>query len=179
MNRTLKFILPLAIFFGIAIFLYRGLSIDPHAIPSPLIDKPLPAFELPLLTPEGKSLSNKDLLGKVYLLNVWATWCVSCRAEHRTLVQLARSGLLDIYGIDWKDDDAAARVWLNQLGNPYQAVMVDKKGRTAIDLGVYGAPETFLVDKKGVIRKKYAGAITPSLLESEILPLAKQLRAES
>ncbi len=179
MKRSLKFILPLAIFLGIAIFLYRGLSIDPHAIPSPLIDKPLPPFELPVLNQPGKTLSNKDLLGKVYLLNVWATWCVSCRAEHPTLVALSRAGLVDLYGIDWKDDDAAATVWLNQLGNPYQAVMVDKKGRTAIDLGVYGAPETFLVDKKGVIRKKYAGALSPALLESEILPLIEKLRAES
>ncbi len=179
MKRSMKFLLPLAVFLGIAVFLYRGLSIDPHAIPSPLIDKPLPPFELPLLNQPDKTLSNRDLLGKVYLLNVWATWCISCRAEHPTLVALARSQQVDLYGIDWKDDDAAATVWLNQLGDPFQAVMVDKKGRTAIDLGVYGAPETFLVDKKGVVRKKYAGALTPSLLNDEILPLVRQLRTES
>jgi cytochrome c biogenesis protein CcmG/thiol:disulfide interchange protein DsbE len=179
MSRYLKFLVPLALFVGIAAFLFKGLGMDPRAIPSPLIGKPLPEFQLPRLDPPDETLSNKDLLGKVVLVNVWATWCVSCRAEHQTLVQLARTGAVEIYGLNWKDDRAGAQAWLRQLGDPYVANAFDQEGRTAIDLGVYGAPETFLVDAKGMIRYKHAGPLTPDLIRNEILPLVEQLKAES
>lgn len=179
MGRYLKFLVPLGLFVGIAAFLFKGLGMDPRAIPSPLIGKPLPQFELPLLKAADRTISNKDLLGKVVLVNVWATWCVSCRAEHRTLVELARTGAVEIYGLNWKDERAGALSWLRQLGDPYVANAFDQEGRTAIDLGVYGAPESFLVDAKGMIRYKYAGPLTPDLLRQEILPLIEKLKAES
>lgn len=179
MRRYLRFLVPLAVFVGIAAFLFKGLGMDPRAIPSPLIGKPLPTFELPRLKEASQTISNKDMLGKVVLVNVWATWCVSCRAEHQTLVQLARTGAVEIYGLNWKDDRAGALAWLRQLGDPYVANAFDQVGRTAIDLGVYGAPESFLVDAKGMIRYKYAGPLTPELLQKEILPLVEKLKAES
>jgi len=178
MGRSLKFLIPLLIFGGIAVFLYRGLSIDPREIPSPLIGKPLPAFDLPRLDAPGERITQKEIMGKVALLNVWATWCVSCRAEHDVLLHLARSGKVPIYGLDWKDDEAGANEWLKRLGNPYVAVAFDKVGRTAIDLGVYGAPETFLIDKKGMIRHKIAGPLSPQLIEEELMPLIRKLNQE-
>ena len=133
MGRYLKFLIPLALFVGMAAFLFKGLGMNPREIPSPLIGKPLPEFELPRLKGVDQTISNKDLLGKVVLVNVWATWCVSCRAEHQTLVQLARSGAIEIYGLNWKDDRAGALAWLRQLGDPYVANAFDQEGRTAID----------------------------------------------
>lgn len=179
MGKTLKFLIPLGLFIGIAAFLFKGLGMNPREIPSPLIGKPLPAFELPRVLEPDKTLSNKDLLGKVSLLNVWATWCPSCRAEHEVLLRLARRGEVDIYSLDWKDERPKATAWLRQLGNPYAATAFDKVGRTAIDLGVYGAPETFVIDAKGMIRYKYAGPLTDQVLETEILPLVRQLKGES
>jgi cytochrome c biogenesis protein CcmG, thiol:disulfide interchange protein DsbE len=176
MNRYLRYSVPLLVFAVIAVFLYKGLGMNPREIPSPLIGKSVPQFSLPSLEQADTQISNKDLLGKVYLLNVWATWCVSCRAEHQTLVQLSRTGKVDIVGLNWKDDRSKAQNWLRQLGNPYLVNIFDKKGRTAIDLGVYGAPETFLVDSQGVIRYKYAGPVTHKLFNSEILPLIEELK---
>lgn len=178
MSRYLRFLVPLAIFAVIAAFLFKGLdeNYNPRAIPSPLIGKQVPEFSLPLLEQPGTQITNKDLLGKVYLLNVWATWCVSCRAEHETLVQLGRMNKVDIYGLNWKDERVAAQAWLRQLGNPYTANIFDKKGRTAIDLGVYGAPETFLVDAQGIIRYKHAGPVSPDLIRDKILPMVAELR---
>ncbi len=178
MRRSLRYLLPLAIFLGMAAFLYKGLSMNPREIPSPLIGKSVPDFELPRLQVPGAKVSNRDLLGKVSLLNVWATWCVSCRAEHRVLVQLARAKVVDIYGLNWRDDWAGAEEWLARLGDPYVATAVDQEGRTAIDLGVYGAPETFVVDKQGIIRYKHAGPLSADLLESKILPMVEELKAE-
>ena len=175
MNRYLRYSIPLVIFGVIAAFLLKGLDMNPREIPSPLIGKPIPAFSLPSLEQEETLITNKDLLGNVYLLNVWATWCVSCRAEHQTLVELSRSGNVDIVGLNWKDERQKAQVWLRQLGNPYMANIFDKKGRTAIDLGVYGAPETFLVDSQGIIRYKHAGPITHELFKDKFLPLIEQL----
>ncbi|MCU7810145.1 MAG: DsbE family thiol:disulfide interchange protein, partial [Candidatus Thiodiazotropha sp. (ex Notomyrtea botanica)] len=137
-----------------------------------------PAFSMPSLEQAETLITDKDLLGNVYLLNVWATWCVSCRAEHETLVQLARTGKVDIIGLNWKDERDKAEVWLRQLGNPYSANIFDKKGRTAIDLGVYGAPETFLVDSQGIIHYKHAGPVTMELVNNTILPLVEQLKSK-
>ncbi len=176
MNRYLRYSIPLVIFAVIAGFLLKGLGMNPREIPSPLIGKPIPAFSLPSLEQADTMITNKDLLGKVYLLNVWATWCVSCRAEHQTLVELSRSGSVDIVGLNWKDERPKAQAWLRQLGNPYMANIFDKKGRTAIDLGVYGAPETFLVDSQGIIRHKLAGPMTQQVFQNEFLPLIEQLK---
>jgi cytochrome c biogenesis protein CcmG/thiol:disulfide interchange protein DsbE len=178
MNRYLRYSIPLVIFAIIAAFLLKGLGMNPREIPSPLIGKSVPEFSLPLLEQEETLVTDKDLLGKPYLLNVWATWCVSCRAEHETLVQLSRSGKVGIVGLNWKDDRDKAQVWLRQLGNPYMANIFDQKGRTAIDLGVYGAPETFLIDAKGVIRHKHAGPLNWTLLNEEILPKLEEVKNE-
>ncbi len=176
MNRYLRYSIPLIVFAVIAAFLFKGLGMNPREIPSPLIGKSVPEFTLPSLEQVETQISNKDLLGNIYLLNVWATWCVSCRAEHETLVELSRSGKVDIVGLNWKDDRDKAQVWLRQLGNPYSVNIFDQKGRTAIDLGVYGAPETFLVDSQGIIRFKHAGPVTHDLFNSKILPLIEQLK---
>lgn len=178
MKGYLRYSIPLVIFAVIAGFLYKGLGMNPREIPSPLIGKSIPAFSLPSLEQAETLITDKDLLGNVYLLNVWATWCVSCRAEHETLVQLARTGKVDIIGLNWKDERDKAEVWLRQLGNPYSANIFDKKGRTAIDLGVYGAPETFLVDSQGIIHYKHAGPVTMELVNNTILPLVEQLKSK-
>ncbi|MCU7915063.1 MAG: DsbE family thiol:disulfide interchange protein [Candidatus Thiodiazotropha sp. (ex Gloverina cf. vestifex)] len=180
MNRYLRYSIPLIIFVVIALFLGWGLrhDYDPKHIPSPLIGKSMPTFSLPSLEQADTVISDKDLLGNVYLLNVWATWCVSCRAEHETLVQLARTGKVDIIGLNWKDERDKAEVWLRQLGNPYSVNIFDKKGRTAIDLGVYGAPETFLVDSQGIIHYKHAGPVTMQLINDTILPIVEQLKSK-
>jgi cytochrome c biogenesis protein CcmG, thiol:disulfide interchange protein DsbE len=180
MNRSLRFTIPLVLFILVAVFLAWGLreGYDPRHIPSPLIGKSVPAFSLPSLEQADTKVTNKDLLGKVYLLNVWATWCISCRAEHPVLVDLARSGKVDFVGLIWKDERDKAAKWLHDLGNPYSVSILDKEGRTAIDLGVYGAPETFLVDQQGVIRYKHAGPITRELFNGTILPLIEQLKSK-
>jgi len=180
MNRYLRYSIPLVILAAIASVFAWGLrgGYDPREIPSPLIGKSIPTFSLPSLEEPDTLISEKDLLGKVYLLNVWATWCVSCRAEHHTLVQLARRGKVDIVGVNWKDERNKADLWLKQLGNPYIVNIFDEKGRTAIDLGVYGAPETFLVDRKGVIRYKHPGPVTKKLIDETLLPLVEQLKSE-
>jgi cytochrome c biogenesis protein CcmG/thiol:disulfide interchange protein DsbE len=178
MKSYLRFTIPLIIFAVIAAFLFKGMYMNPREIPSPLIGKSVPEFSLPLLEQPETQITNKDLLGKPYLLNVWATWCVSCRAEHGALVQLARTGKVDIYGLNWKDESAKAQSWLRQLGNPYVANIFDKKGRTAIDLGVYGAPETFVVDSQGIIQYKHAGPVTPQLISETLLPIIEKLKQE-
>lgn len=178
MNRYLRYSIPLVIFIVIAAFLLKGLGMNPREIPSPLIGKSVPEFSLPSLEQAETVVTNERLLGDVYLLNVWATWCVSCRAEHQTLVELSRSGKVKIVGLNWKDERDKAQVWLRQLGNPYDINIFDKKGRTAIDLGVYGAPETFLVDSQGIIRFKHAGPVTHDLFNSQILPLIEQLKGK-
>ncbi len=180
MNRYLRYSIPLVIFAVIAAFLSWGLKegYNPKHIPSPLIGKSVPAFSLPSLEQANTQISDKDLLGNIYLLNVWATWCVSCRREHQTLVELSQSAQVQIVGLNWKDERNKAQVWLRQLGNPYTVNIFDEKGRTAIDLGVYGAPETFLVDSQGIIRFKYAGPVTHELFDSQIRPLIEQLKSK-
>jgi cytochrome c biogenesis protein CcmG/thiol:disulfide interchange protein DsbE len=172
---VLFIILVLAIF----IVLRRGR--DPHEIPSPLINKPAPAFQLPQLNDPSKTVSATDMRGKVYVLNFWGSWCIACRDEHPLLVQYAKSNLVPIVGVDYKyandntDERAGAKQFLQELGNPYSVVLHDAEGRTSIDYGVYGAPESFLIDKNGIIRFKQIGPITEDVWNSKIVPMARQL----
>jgi cytochrome c biogenesis protein CcmG/thiol:disulfide interchange protein DsbE len=174
--KAWRYLLPLAVFAVMVVFLWRGLSLNPHEIPSPLIAKAAPAFSLPQLLAPEKKLSSEELKGQVWLLNVWGSWCVSCRAEHPMLVQLSKSGLAPVYGLDWKDRREDAIPWLEKFGNPYKVSVSDFNGRVAIDYGVYGAPETFIIDKQGIIRHKHVGPITPEALRDDILPLIKRLQ---
>jgi cytochrome c biogenesis protein CcmG/thiol:disulfide interchange protein DsbE len=172
MNR---FLLPLGIFIVLVGFLAIGLNLNPREVPSPLINKPAPAFELPQLHKPEATFSPKDMQGKVWLLNVWASWCVSCRQEHPLLVELAKSGLVPIYGLNYKDPRDDAMRWLKQFGDPYVLSIVDAEGRIGIDYGVYGVPETYVIDKAGVIRLKQIGPVTQDALEKTILPLVAEL----
>ena len=174
-GKTIRFLLPLAIFLAIAFFLYRGLSLNPRDVPSPLIGKPVPQFAVPVLDDATRTLSTADLRGKAYLLNVWGSWCVSCRDEHPVLVELAKKGTLPIYGLNWKDRREDALAWLKRYGDPYVASGVDREGKVAIDFGVYGAPETYLVDREGIIRYKHTGPLTWRIVEERIMPLAAKL----
>jgi cytochrome c biogenesis protein CcmG/thiol:disulfide interchange protein DsbE len=177
MARYLRYLVPLAIFALLIAFLYRGLSLDPKLVPSPLVGKPVPAFTLTRLDNPAATISDADLKGKVSLLNVWATWCVSCRREHEALVQLAQTGQVDIYGLNYKDNRQDANRWLAQLGNPYIANAFDSDGRVGIDWGVYGAPETFIIDREGIIRHKHIGPLTIEIINEEILPLVAKLKS--
>jgi cytochrome c biogenesis protein CcmG/thiol:disulfide interchange protein DsbE len=171
-----RFLWPLAIFGVLVGFLAVGLKLNPREVPSPLIGKPAPAFELPVLHQPDKRFVPADMRGKVWLLNVWASWCVSCRDEHPLLVALSRKGVVPILGLNYKDKGEDALRWLKQFGDPYQLSVVDADGRIGIDYGVYGVPETYLIDAQGVIRFKQIGPITPAILEQKILPLAMSLR---
>lgn len=170
-----RFLLPLAVFCVLVVFLGVGLGLNPREVPSPLIGKPAPMFKLPQLHEGGKTISQRDLLGQVWLLNVWASWCVSCRQEHPVLMELARSGAVPIYGLDYKDNREEGIAWLRQYGNPYVLSAVDAEGRIGIDYGVYGVPETFLIDKTGVIRHKHIGPLTPEVVQKKLMPLLKEL----
>jgi cytochrome c biogenesis protein CcmG/thiol:disulfide interchange protein DsbE len=167
-----RFLLPLALFILLAAVLAIGIRHSPEKgiIASPLLGKPAPPFTLPSLTDPAHAVRSADLKGHWYLFNVWGTWCGECRQEHETLLQVRRAAVLPIIGLDWKDDDAQAVAWLTQLGNPYQSVGTDHSGRVAIDWGVYGAPETFLVSPQGVVVYKHVGALTPDTWTREILP---------
>lgn len=171
-----KFILPLALFLVLVAFLAIGLSRDPHEIPSPLVNKPAPAFALPVLSSPQQSFKSAEMRGKVWLLNAWASWCVACREEHPLLLELSRSGVVPIYGLDYKDQPQDALAWLSEFGNPYTLVLSDADGRTGIDFGVYGVPETFVIDRNGVIRYKQIGPVTEEALEKKIIPLVKELQ---
>ena len=171
-----RFLLPLAIFILLIGFLAVGLKLDPREVPSPLVGKAAPAFELPLLHQPDKRFSPGDMRGKVWLLNVWASWCVSCREEHPVLVALAKRGVMPVLGLNYKDKGDEATAWLKQFGNPYDLSVVDADGRIGIDYGVYGVPETYLIDAEGVIRYKQIGPITAAILEQKILPLAMALK---
>ena len=173
MNR---YLLPLGIFLVLVVFLGIGLGLNPREIPSPLIDKPAPAFDLVQLHEPGKSLTTKDMQGKVWLLNVWASWCVSCREEHPVLVALAKTRVVPIVGLNYKDQRPEALRWLQQFGDPYVMSIVDGDGRVGINFGVYGVPETFVIDKTGVIRYKQIGPVTPKALQEKILPLVAKLQ---
>ena len=174
--KALRYILPLAVFGVIVAFLAAGLNRDPREVPSPLIGKPAPAFALTQLNEPSKTLATADLRGQVWLLNVWASWCVSCKEEHPLLVELSKANIVPVIGLDYKDEPAAGRKWLSQNGNPYNVSIVDLDGRVGIDFGVYGVPETFVVDKQGVIRYKQIGPITTQALNDKILPLVRELQ---
>jgi cytochrome c biogenesis protein CcmG/thiol:disulfide interchange protein DsbE len=175
----LKYLLPFLLFIALAVFLALGLKLNPKDIPSPLIDKPAPAFSLPILGIPEKKLSNQDLQGQVWLLNVWASWCVSCREEHPVLLQFTQQSSVTLVGLNYKDQADAAIEWLSKLGNPYTVSLMDSEGRTGIDYGVYGVPETFVIDKRGVVRYKHTGAVTADDLEKVFMPLINQLEAEA
>jgi cytochrome c biogenesis protein CcmG, thiol:disulfide interchange protein DsbE len=173
--KSLRFLIPLALFIVLVGFLAVGLKLDPREVPSPLIGKPAPKFTLPLLADPSQLLRREDLLGKVWILNVWASWCAACRDEHPLLVEYARSKRVPIYGLNYKDTREAGQQWLARFGNPYDASLFDQDGRVGIDWGVYGVPETFVVDRDGTIRFKHIGALTPTVLRERIEPLLKQL----
>lgn len=175
--KRLILVLPLLGFLAIAVFLYRGLFLDPAELPSALIGKPFPAFSLPNVTGE-RTLTEADLKGKPALVNVWGTWCVSCRVEHPVLNKLAQMGVT-IYGVNYKDDNAAALKWLKEFHNPYQLDIRDEQGSLGLDLGVYGAPETFLIDREGIIRHKFVGVIDEVVWREQLAPLYQSLEDEA
>ena len=175
----MRFAIPFGLFVIVVAFLAIGLERDPRLVPSPLIGKPLPAFELGDLANPDTVLTRSDLDGQIYLLNVWASWCAACRDEHPLLVELARQGTLPLIGINYKDEIDAARQWLVERGDPYRLSLFDQAGQFGLDLGVYGVPETFLVDADGTIRYKHIGPLTPAVLERDILPLLATLRGGS
>ena len=177
--KSLRFVIPVALFAVIAGFLAAGLKLDPRLVPSPLVDKAAPAFSLPTLQAEQDTIGTADMRGKVWLLNVWASWCAACHTEHPVLNELAVRERLIIVGLNYKDERDAAVKWLADLGNPYQVVAVDADGRVGIEWGVYGVPETFVVDKRGVIRYKHIGPVSPADASNRILPLVHELQAES
>ena len=170
-----RFLLPLIVFVVLLGFLGAGLRLNPREIPSPFIGKPAPAFRLPQLHAQDKTLAPEDLKGKVWLLNVWASWCVSCRQEHPVLLDIKKGGLVPVYGLDYKDDPVAGRQWLQEHGDPYTLSVIDRDGKIGIEYGVYGVPETFLIDKAGVIRYKHIGPITSEAFKDVILPKVKEL----
>ena len=171
-----RFLFPLAIFIVLVGFLAAGLRLNPREVPSPLIGKAVPSFRLAQLQASDKFITPEDMRGKVWLLNVWASWCVSCRQEHPVLIDLQQQNKIAIIGLNYKDDRAAAITWLNQHGgDPYLVSAVDADGRVGIDFGVYGVPETFLIDKNGMIRYKHIGPVTTEALKTKILPLAEEL----
>ena len=171
----MRFLFPLVLFLVLVGFLAVGLNRDPREVPSPLVGKPAPAFQLPQLTAPQKTFSPADMKGRVWLLNVWASWCVSCREEHPLLVELARAKSVPLIGMDYKDQPLDALQTLRQQGNPYDLTAVDQDGRIGIDYGVYGVPETYVIDKAGTIRYKQIGPITREGLEKKILPLVAEL----
>jgi len=170
-----RFSIPLVIFIVLAGFLYAGLSLKPREVPSPFINKSAPDFQLQKLDNMNELFSNKELLGKVWLLNVWASWCVACRQEHPLLVNMARNGTVPIYGLNYKDVPTQARRWLEEHGNPYALSIVDYEGKVGIDYGVYGVPETFIIDREGMIRHKVIGPLTRTELRKCVLPVIEVL----
>jgi cytochrome c biogenesis protein CcmG/thiol:disulfide interchange protein DsbE len=172
--KSLRLIIPLTIFLVIAGFLWVGLYRDPREVPSPLIDKPAPQFTLAQLQTPAQTFTPEAMRGKVWLLNVWASWCVACREEHPFLNELSKSGV-PLVGFDYKDKRENALQWLDRLGNPYTLSVSDTDGRVGIDYGVYGAPETFVIDKGGIIRYKQIGPLTPEAWREKIEPLVKKL----
>ncbi|MFZ4652128.1 MAG: DsbE family thiol:disulfide interchange protein [Rubrivivax sp.] len=175
MKPSLKFLLPLALFIVLAGFLFVGLGLNPREVPSPLIDKPAPAFALPRLDDPSRTVRREDLAGKVWVLNVWASWCAPCQQEHPLVVDFARRVPVPVVGLNYKDRPGDARTWLERLGNPYAFTLIDFDGKVGIDYGVYGVPETFVIDGRGVIRYKHIGPLTAQALRERIEPLVRQL----
>ena len=177
--RRLLYLLPLLLFVGVGLFFYRGFERNPHDLPSALIDKPVPAFDLPPLPGRKEGLSNDALTGDVTLVNVFASWCGPCKLEHPLITRLAREQGVTVHAINHKDKAEDALAWLARNGDPYTRIGADLDGRVSIDWGVYGLPETFLVDRQGRIRFKHVGPLTATVVEEQILPLVRQLRASS
>ncbi len=177
MSRWLSLV-PLFLLLALAVYFAIGLATDSRTVQSVLIDKPLPAFDLPKFGAAGETMSSEEFKGRVSLLNIFASWCITCRVEHPVLVKLTEQKRVAIYGLAWKDKPDELKAWLDELGNPYLAIADDAKGRTAIDLGVTGAPETYVIDKKGRIRFKQVGAIDDYVWRTTIEPLVRHLEAE-
>ena len=171
----MRFAIPLGIFILMAVLLGLGLGLDPEKIPSPLIGKSVPTFSLAKLHDPQQQMSNEDFLGEPWVLNVWASWCVACRAEHKYITRLGDMKLVKVIGLNYKDEPEDARNWLLELGNSYTASLMDRDGRVGIDWGVYGVPETFIIDKDGIIKFKFIGPINQEVLDTEIVPLIKDL----
>lgn len=178
MKTKLRVLLPLTVFGIMVAFFAAGLALNPRLVPSPLIEKPAPEFRLPELHDPNRTIGLADLEGHVSLLNVWASWCVACRQEHPLLMDLSAGGAVPIYGLNYKDERSDAIGWLANLGNPYRAIAADRDGRVGIDWGVYGVPETFVIDRKGVIRYKHIGPLDAEALRDTVLPLVRQLQQE-
>lgn len=157
--------IPLLIFIVVSVFLWRGLHRDPHLIPSPLINKPFPV-----------EITNVDLKGHITVLNIFATWCVSCQTEHTVLMKIAKNSNIVLDGLDYKDNKTIAQEWFKKVGNPYHQILDDPQGQLAINLGVYGTPETFIIDQNGIIREKYVGPITMMVWKNQLLPKIKKLQ---
>lgn len=175
----LRYVIPLAVFLGLAALLWQGLGRNPSVVPSPLIDKPVPQFSLGRLKATNQRFDSADLAGEVCLLNVWASWCPQCRTEHPMLEQIARSGIVPVYGLNWKDKREDALRWLQRFGDPYAAIAHDPDNEVGIDFGVYGAPETFLIDAEGRIRYKHIGALTPQIWRDKLRPMIERLKNQS
>jgi cytochrome c biogenesis protein CcmG/thiol:disulfide interchange protein DsbE len=176
--KQLHVLLPLTLFGVVMAFLGIGLTLNPAEVPSPLIGKPAPAFALPRLDDPSKQLTRDELVGQPWVLNVWASWCGPCRTEHPLVIDIARRSGVAVFGLNYKDQPAAARAWLASLGDPYRATLVDADGGVGIDYGVYGVPETFLIDRRGVVRMKHVGPLTPEVVREKVEPLLAQLKAE-
>jgi cytochrome c biogenesis protein CcmG/thiol:disulfide interchange protein DsbE len=174
----LRYLIPLGLFLVLVVFLAIGLTRDPQELPSVLVNKPAPTFRLPQLKDPIRTFSAEDMRGKVWLLNIWASWCIACREEHPLLVEYAESGAVPILGLNYKDKRDDALAWLAEFGDPYQLSAVDLDGRVAIDYGVYGAPETYVIDKGGTIRLKHVGPVTRDVWSQKILPLVQELNRE-
>lgn len=170
-----KFLVPLAIFLALVGFLGYGLTLNPSVVPSPLVGKPAPGFQLARLDAPEMRFGKEDMRGQVWLLNVWASWCVSCRQEHPYLVDLARNGGVSVIGLNYKDERQAALGWLRDQGNPYRASVTDPDGRIGIEYGVYGTPETFLIDREGIIRYKHIGPINRDTVQKVLMPMIEEL----
>lgn len=175
----MRFGMPLAVFVLLVLLLGIGLGLNPREVPSPLIGKPAPAFRLPELHAPERTFSPQELAGQVWILNVWASWCAACREEHPVLEALAKSRAVPIYGLNYKDRREDAIRWLKQFGDPYRLSVFDVEGRVGIDYGVYGVPETYVIDKRGVIRYKRIGPVTPEIVEKKLLPLIRELNASA
>lgn len=174
----MRYLIPLGLFLVLVLFLAIGLRRDPNELPSALINKAAPTFRLPQLDDPSKTFSAEDMRGKVWLLNVWASWCIGCREEHGWLLEYARSGAVPIYGLNYKDKHEDAVAWLQELGDPYVLSAVDLDGRVAIDYGVYGAPETYLIDQSGTIRFKQVGPLSPDVWSTKVLPMIQELNRQ-
>ena len=174
----LRYLIPLGLFLVLVIFLAIGLTRDPSKLPSALIDKPVPAFRLPQLKDPAKTFSSEDMRGKVWMMNVWASWCMACREEHPYLSRYSKESGVPIYGLNYRDKTEDALAWIGELGDPYVLSAVDLDGRVGIDFGVYGAPETYLIDKSGNVRHRHVGPVMPEVWNKELLPLVQELNRQ-